>query len=424
MEIGNNKKGFALLAVMLLMFLMFSVAFYFLDFSMVEQRMADSQKRGAKAYHLAEAGLNEMFWQLKNNENYKNDFRTKDSWTKTITGTDVFGEGTGSYSVTIRNSQKGKGEITATGTIPVSDEYVAQRVVKSKVFQALNPDDDGDSTSTFDIHDSALFAEEKIAILHSKININGSIHSNKDVKVNGHGTKVSIGKDLEAVGEFSKSFASDVEVAGEISDSKDHSPPPPKLDMPTVSFDNEDPMSFKKRADKIYSEKEFEKTLKDADGSAVFGDASSSVIIYVTGDVSLDQDTNLTIYGALIVEGGVRLGDGSGPKKLFCGGEYTSLSINYVDGYPAGLIAKDDIKFGFCLRSSNIDGVIYAGKKMDIMNFTDSVDINGGIFGKDIRIFSVWNDMAMKYDEDIVGYTLYPTEYAPIIKMDHWEEEY
>jgi hypothetical protein len=424
MKLLNNEQGLALTVVVLLMFLMFSAALYFLDFSMTEQRMADSQKWGARAYHLAEAGLNEMIWQLKNNNDYKNSFRTDADWTKTITRTDPLKQGFGSYSVSIKNSQKGKGEITATGTISISEDRSAQRVVKSKVFQAIDPDSDGTSTSAFDIHNSALFAEKKIEISHSDISVNGTIHSNDSVKVNGYGTKVYVDQDLEAVEKFSKSFGADVEVNGEISDSKDYSPPPEELEMPTISFDEEDPESFKNRADKVYSAEEFTEFLEASGGSAVFGDASSSVVIYVTGDVVFEQDVDLTIYGALAVEGSVHLGKGSGPKKSECHGEYTSLSINYVDGYPAGLIARDDIKFGFCLQSSNVDGVAYAGKKMDIMNFTDSIDINGGIFGRDVNIFSVWNDMAMKYDEDIVGYTLYPTEYAPIIKFDHWEEEY
>lgn len=413
-----------MIVVMLLMFLMFSAGIYFLDFTMAEQRMTDSQKWGTKTYHLAEAGLNEMIWRIKNDEEYRSNFRTDPDWEKTIIRSDPFGEGFGSYEATIRNSQKGKGEIIATGTISISEDRTAQRVVKSKVFQAPNPDGSETPTSTFDVHNSALFAEKKIEISHSDINVNGAIHSNDSVKVNGYGTEVYVGQDLEAVGKFIKSFGAEVNVAGEISDSKDYSPPPEELEMPTVSFNGEDPDSFKNRADQVYSEKEFEDLLENSDGSVTFGAASSSVVIYITGDVILEKDTDLTVYGVLVAEGSAWLGKGSGPKKSDCNGEYTSLSINYVKGAPAGLIAKDDIKFGFCLQSGNVDGVAYAGKTVDIMNFTDSININGGIFGRDINIFSVWNDMTMKYDEDIVGDTLYPTEYSPIIKLDHWEEEY
>jgi hypothetical protein len=424
MKFSSNEQGLALVVVVLLMFLMFSAALYLLDFSMTEYRMVNSQKSGLKTYYLAEAGLNEMIWRIKNNSDYKEGFRNDPDWTKTLTRVDPFGEGAGSYTVTIRNSQKGRGEIVATGTTSISGDSAAQRVVKTRIFQALAPSEDGDSTSTVDINNSALLADKEVKISHSDIDINGTIHSNDTVKVNGFGTKVYVKEDLEAAGKFSKSFIADVEVDGKISDSKDHAPPPPELDMPTVSFDKEDPDSFKNKADEIYSEQEFKQLLNDSDGSVMFGDASSSAIIYVTGDVSIRADTDLTIYGALIAEGRIEVGKGSGPVKLFCKGEYTSLSINHIEGEPAGLVAKDDIKFGFCLRSSNVDGVVYAGKRVRIMNFTDSIDINGGVFGREIHIFSVWNDMAMEYNEGIIGDTLYPTEYAPMIKVDHWEEEY
>jgi hypothetical protein len=76
------------------------------------------------------------------------------------------------------------------------------------------------------------------------------------------------------------------------------------------------------------------------------------------------------------------------------------------------------------LEASTIEGIAYAGRKVNIKNFTDNISVTGGIFGRTIEIFSVWNDMSMTYDEDIVGSTFYTTEYAPVIKVDHWEEEY
>lgn len=417
-----REQGLALIVIILLMFLILSLAVYFLSFSLTEERMADSQKWGIKTYHLAEAGMTDMLWKIKNNDTYKNNFMNDADWTKTITRNEPFGESGTFYEATIKNSGKGEGEITATGTIQISPERTARRVVKSEIYKAIPADED--ATSTLDLHNSALFAEKEIKISHSDVEIGGTLHSNDNIKVNGFGTDVYVSENIKAVDRFTKSFGAEVHASGTIMDSHDHSPPPKEIEMPTVSFDEDDPESFKSRADIIYGEDEFDDILESATSSLIFGTASSSEIVYVTGDVIFDQDLDVTIYGALVAEGDIYVGKGTGFVNLICEGDHTSLDINFIYGYPTGLIAKDDITFGFCLEASNIEGVAYAGKKVNIKNFTDNIDVTGGIFGRTINIFSVWNDMGMDYDEDIVGSTFYSTEYAPVIKVDHWEEEY
>ncbi len=417
-----NNKGVALIVVMLLMFLMLSLAFYFLSFSLTEEKMANSQEWGVKTYHLAEAGVAEMLWKLKNNETYKTNFMNDADWEKTISRNEPFGEEGTFYEVTIRNIDKGKGEITATGTIEIANDQISRRVVKSKVYKAIPADDS--ATSTLDLHEAALFAEEEIAISHSEVEIGGSLYSGDDIHINGFGTDVYVSGDLKAVDRFFKSFGAEVNVSGTIMDSHDYPPAPEEVEMPTVSFDEDDPDSFKNRADFVYSEDEFEDLMDNADGSLTFGTDSSPKIIYVIGDIIFDDDLDVNIYGALVAEGDIYVGKGSGFFSLVCNDEHTSLSINFVDGYPAGLIAKNDITFGFCLEDKGIESVIYAGKQVVIKNFTNSIDVTGGIFGRTIDIFSAWNDMDMNYNEDIIESTLYTTEYAPVIKVEHWEEEY
>lgn len=183
-----REQGLALIVIILLMFLILSLAVYFLSFSLTEERMADSQKWGIKTYHLAEAGLTEMFWKLKNNDTYKNNFMNDADWVETITRSEPFGENGTFYEVTIRNEDKGKGEMVATGTIEIAEGRIARRVVKSKIYKAIPADEE--ATSTLDLHNSALFAEKKIEISHSDVDIGGTLHSNDNIKVNGFGTDV------------------------------------------------------------------------------------------------------------------------------------------------------------------------------------------------------------------------------------------
>src|SRR5680860_1622094 len=106
----KNNKGVALIITILLMSLLLFLSLYFLNFSLTEKRISQSQTLGIKTYYLAEAGVAEMIWQLKNNETYKNNFENDPSWTETLIRNNPFGSDSGSYKVTIANSSEAHGE--------------------------------------------------------------------------------------------------------------------------------------------------------------------------------------------------------------------------------------------------------------------------------------------------------------------------
>lgn len=416
MNYFKNNQAIALIMVIMFMTLILFMAIYFLNFSLTEDKISRSQSWGAKTYYLSEAGIAEMVWRLKNNPTYKDSFETNPTWTETFVHNDPFGPGSGSYSVTITNSGLARGEIEATGSIDIGGKS-SQRIVKTYVYRALE-------TEEIDISTSTTFSDNQTAFSLSRINImNGSAHSNADLDVQGAST-INIDYDLKAVNIFTKSSFSTVNVGGNIYDNSGSYPPQPdSVDMPPVSFDTDgDPNSLKARADVIYTEAEFQALIDSSPNPMVLNDE----ITYVTGDIVFEGDPDVIINGLLVSDGSITIGKVRWFFFIpYCkDGEHTSFTINHATGSPSGLIVKNDIEFELCTSDSNIGGVLYAADKVDIMSFTDDMDIVGAVIARNISIIGIWQPIDITYSNNFLLETLGATEFSPIITVEHWEEEY
>lgn len=411
MKIVFNKKGSALIIVILLMGVLLSLSLYFLSFSLIEKRISDSQFKGLETYHLAEAGIEEMVWLLKNNETYKNNFETTPDWEFSFSRDNPFGPGSGSYEVSIQNTGLAQGNITSTGTKETIAGNLSQRVVKTKVYKAI--------ASSSDIEEMGILGGHDVEIFLSKVNVSSSsLQANHDVTVSGFGSELNVDYDLIALNDYDKSFGASVNVGGEILDS-DSDPPPEELKMPSVSFDDpEDPNSYKAQADIIYTEDEFEDLIDNASGGSLVLDSD---ITYIEGEIKIDRDVDLVVNGLLVANGDMTFGDFC--FLLFCCGK-VDLTVNHESGKPSGLIANGDITFDYCLKSSDLNGVVYATKDFIFTDFSDQVTITGAIFAREVGVFSVWQDLEIIYGAEEVQDSLSPTEFSPVVTVEHWEEEY
>lgn len=407
----KDQRGVALLATVFFLSLFFILSIYFLDLSMNEKKISRSSQKGNITYYLAEAGIEEMIWRLKNNDDYKDSFEANPSWEESFSRDDPFGPGSGSYTVSIENNGLARGSIISTGMASTSEGNTSRRIVKTEVYRAI-------ATST-SISDNAVFTNNNTDILLSKLNLaTSSLHSNNNVEVNGVGTELNIDNDLGAVNEFYESFWATVNVGGDISDSVNYPPAPDPEDMIGVSFDEpSDPQSLKNRADIVYTESDFEDLLSGAGSSLTLNG-----ITYVEGDIIFDEDLDVTVNGLLVAEGDIHIGEAC--WLLFCCGNHTSLVVNSQPGEPSGLIADGDIEFDFCTKSSDIEGVVYATQKVELTNFSDDIDIVGGVHARDFFTVSVWQPVDITYDSDITTDTLVETEFSPVVTVEHWEEEY
>ncbi len=408
----TREKGVTLLVTILLMSVVFFLGLYFLSFSLTEKRISQGQAKGVKTYHLAEAGIEEMIWRLKHNSSYKNNFEGDSDWSQSFSRTSPFG-GNGSYSVSINNTGLAQGNIEAVGSITGPAGNTSQRVVRTTVYKAI--------ASSTEVDDYALFSDNDIDIVLSKVDIpTSSVHANHDVDVSGFGTELNIENDLEAVNRFEESSWATVNVGGEISDSYTYAPAPGELEMPSVSFsDPGDPKALENRADIIYTESEFENLLNNSDGGSLTLDSD---ITYVDGDIIINDDVDLTINGLLVADGDMKLGDTC--WFLFCCGDYTQITVNHSSSSPAGLIANGNIRFDFCVTSSDVSGVVYATKDITITDFSDHVNFRGGMYARNIGVFSIWQANSMEFNGEIVDDSLETTEFSPVVTVEHWEEEY
>ncbi len=402
----NNKKGVALLLTILMVSLVLFLSLYFLSFSITEKKISKSQSWGAKTYYLAESGVQEMVWRLKNDATYKNSFETNASWVETFTRDNPFGSDSGSYTVTITNSSLAHGDIISTGSIDIGGSQETQRIIKTSVYRAMG--------STLSLEDNTGYADGNINISYSSVNFyNGSAHSNNNCIVNGFST-VNIDTDLNVVNNYNKHFLSTVNVGGDINN------PTSVVDMPAVDFDSADSESLKNKADIVYTESEFEDLL-DANQNLVLNDN----ITYVEGDVDIYGSFNITINGLLVVERDFEVG-----RKLCWSGwsrcGRPSIIVNHTVGEPSGILAKRKVYFKLWTGGMDINGVIYANDQLDVLSFPFgfTFDANGGLVSRKLTITSVWSPINITRNDEIITSTIGDTEFSQVITVEHWEEEY
>ncbi|MDP2709528.1 MAG: hypothetical protein Q8O93_05850, partial [bacterium] len=370
-------------------------------------KIAASQVAGGKTYYLAEAGIQEMVWKLKNDASYKESFETNPAWTASFTRSNPFGENSGSYTVSITNSSLAHGNIISTGSININGK-TSQRIVKTYVYRAL-----GQSG----VKDNGGFADGNIDISYSKVNFHdGSAHSNNNFIVNSFST-VNVDTDLNAVNQYIESDSSTVSVAGAIH-SANYPPAAASITMPAVDFDSASASSLKNRATIVYSQSQFDTLMQNNQNLTLDGP-----ITYVDGDIDIKGAQNLTINGLLVAGRDIIVGH-SLCRGFRCGSN--SIAVNHTAGQAAGILAKRKINFETWTGAININGAVYASDQLSIVSFPIgfSFNVTGGLIGRKLTITSVWQPLNINYNNDILVETLGATEFSPIITVEHWEEEY
>jgi Tfp pilus assembly protein PilX len=404
-----QNRGVALILTILLMSLILFLSLYLLNFTLTEDRISRSQSWGAKTYYLAEAGIQEMVWKLKNDATYKNDFETNPAWTTSFTRTNPFGASNGSYTVSITNSSLAHGTITSTGTINIGSGKTSQRIVKTFVYRALGQSGVGNNCG---------YADGNIDLSASIVNFHdGSAHSNNVFIINGLST-VNIDEDLNAVGQYNKSWFSTVNVGGDIH-SANYPPAAAPIAMPAVDFDSTDPNSLKNKATVVYTQSQFDTLMQNNQHLTLNGP-----ITYVDGDIDLKGAQHLTVNGLLVVGRDLIVGH-SWCRGLFrCGSN--SITVNHTAGQAAGIMAKRKINFELWTGDITVTGIVYANDQLNLLSFPIGFDfdITGGLIGRKLTITSVWQAINVNYDNTILVEALSATEFSPVITVEHWEEEY
>lgn len=407
----NYKKnqGFVLLVVFLVVFLLLLMAMYFFSFIVTELKISKNQSIAEQTYYLAEAGVEETIWKLKNDNDWKTNFENGNCNPCSFSRSNVFFTN-GGYEVSVQSTGEAKGDIIATGRYTFFSGQIAQRIIKIKAFKALNPNPveqigifSGDGNVSFsgtvaEITNGGIFANNDIsAILFSNIHATGTASATNDVYVDPISTLDADGSEGYGYGENW-----------------------PTIVMPMIDFDSSAANSYKYKAQnnynppQVYTQQQFADLLKDTPDLTING------ITYVTGQVKIKRGQHLTVNGVLVADGSITVGIGwQNPSGT------ANLTVNNTTGQPSGALTKASFKTGIFGGNINVAGLIYASDSVELDTLLPSaLNITGGIIARRIATSSLWNHLNINYDSEIIMTALGVPQYSQVVTVEHWEEQY
>lgn len=401
LEEGTCKRGFILITVMVITMVLLALSFSLVKAITSELIISRSQKAGTICFYLAEAGIKEAIWRVKNDPGARDKFINSENGLTTFEHNPALIEN-GSYSVQIQNTAKGAAEITSTGFYNLASDIKAQRVIKVEIAQA---------TSQSPLTDVAAFSggasgNEDIRIAAANVRvINGSMISNRNIDIWLFGN-VNVDKDVKAVRDIRVWPFSNLTAGGQIIEGI--SP----LEMPLIDFDSADPNSLKSLAaaqGQVFTRQQLRNMLLNNPNLVLNG------YIYVTGTVDIQPWQTLTVNGVLAADGAVTVG-----HLIFSG----SLTVNHPEGQKSGIFSKQSlvIKGG---GKANINGLIYIGDRIDIDASmpNNTIVVNGALYARRMYIWG-FRTVNITQNNDYVNELIAPVFQTPVIEIQHWEEEY
>ncbi len=452
MFLAEISRGSVLLIAILILGLMVFLATYFISFSLTGVQMASNQKYASQAYYLAEAGIQEAIFKLKNDPVWTSAFETLptvldpscSSWAiapyQRIGG--IFNNG--SYQITINNLGCAKAEIVSVAIIDISTDKKAQRIIKVKVSKAM-----GNPISQYGIFTGGASGNANIT-LTNPLRLHGGnmlVQNNLQVKTLSRvyvDEKALVGNQVSVDG--SSQLNSTSTCSANMCESECNPTtecPPTDISMPPIDFDSAEANSFLSRAkvsncsslrsdgktNCVFTTSEFEATLWNNYPLIVFPIGS---VVYILGDVNIRAGQDLTVTGVLASDRDINLGQNncwvrSEPPFLRCGFSKVKV-LRPNDSSPAGLMAKRKFVtggfFGIGAKSLFINGLVYSGDQMTISSVLAPIEIHGGLVARKIDFSSIWQAFDIYLDSDVITDTFGATSYSPVIIVDHWEEEY
>lgn len=450
MSAKKSQKGAIIIIVFIMMVVILLLSTYFLSFSLWEKRISSSQQSANSAYYIAESGINEAIWKLKNDHSigdgdsaWADDFIDEAKnpeggpyWSSSFTHN--FSNAT--YVVTIQNTQRGAGDIVSTARVPIGNGKYAQRIVKVAVFRALaspignramfTGGASGDmaiSSSNISIFNGDLFSGNVFNISSSNLNVADNPDTEElEGQVFSHNNIIQSSTTINSTAICAKNICTqncaDYEEESE-------SCPSASNDVPLVDFDSSEASSFKSRAQAaqnlnqcqilcngspcstkcVLSPNEFSNLFKGVSSVTI-----NSKITFVTGNIDISSKT-LVVNGVLIGEQDANISS-------------SNITINQPDvESPSGLLVERKINISSTVL--NMTGIIYSCDQMNMSSSSGS--ITGAILARKIA-FSTLSSLNITLNNDIILYGLgyiingepvIPT-YSPVITIDHWEESY
>ncbi|MDD5750343.1 MAG: hypothetical protein PHU56_01675 [Candidatus Pacebacteria bacterium] len=451
--LSENSRGSIMILALIILGVMVFSSTYLLSFTVAGLKTVESYDAGVRAYYLAEAGISEAVFKLKNDAAWKSAFETMPSeedpacsaWSiPPYSRLDALGSGN-SYEITIANSGCAKAEITATARISAGDNAVARRVVKLNVFKPM-----GSPAAQYGILSSGASDNVEISAANPLRIHSGDFLSNGVLYVKDGSIVQTDGKVLAAAGVV---FSSGGQIEGTVCSpdvcdedcTASSECPPAAIAPPFLDFTSSEPDSYISRAQNsdcgsvrsdgkvncLFTPDEFEAMLWSHYPQF---SSPAGTVIYVTGDANIRAGQELTINGVLASGRDINLGT----SLCWTRSEYPYLRCGFAQvvvsrpGEPedalSGLLAFRKINtsswLGIGFSALNVEGLIYSGDETKLSSIAAPIVVHGGIVAKKLTLSSLWNGIDIYLNPDVIVDVFGSSEYSPIISIDHWEEEY
>ncbi len=464
----NQKKNGAIVVIALLSLgILLLLGTYFLSFNITESKIVKSQEAGSDTYYLAEAGINEAIWKLKNDDTtLDGDLPWKTCFTSTTDGCPDCNTFSATFNVdmdslipnsdiviSIENSECGNGEIIATSTIEIAGGEKSQRAVKARAFKTIS--------TVIEIESSPFFTggtSENLEITSTNLKIqNGNLFCNNVLHLKSM-SRVEIYDDLGTEILEGKAFVrgniigqEQVAVSQAIcaknvcnpSAECDGQCPPDLIAMPPVDFNSASIASFKSRAqasDSLYTSSQFEDLLWGVgDGGTL---TLNNKVTYVTGPIDLRGNRRLVVNGILAAEGTINIGENlcwAKDSQTHCGNSQITIAefpTGPEEERAGGFFAEGKLNFGeySSLMDISVEGVIYALDEIKAVSIPNQFNITGGVLGRKVSFTGLWQWFNINYDYYKIQKAIslsfppggggFPAEFSPTVTVEHWEETY
>ncbi|MFA6428310.1 MAG: pilus assembly PilX N-terminal domain-containing protein [Candidatus Buchananbacteria bacterium] len=406
-----DSKGFALIASMVVMTALILLGVYALNFTIGEHGISQSQSQATKTYYFAEAGINEMIHKVKSDYNTTQAFLNGSlNSSFTINRSDVLADPKASYLVTIISTGPATAQIIATSTYQIGNT-VARRVIKADINKATN------STETWPSGLVAGGLDGYIKFTGNNGNYTetgGKIHANGFIQVTGNNTTVKINNG-------SLSAKQSITVAG--NNSSIATPPPSyqstptstTINLPQIDFNSAATTSWYNRANTKMTCTEFRNLFGNNQTINLTG------VTYVsncTGLTISGNNNTLNIKGILVIYGGITFG---GNNLIF--------KISPETDHPengAGILVSGNLTINGNNLSANVNGLIYTAGNLNIGGNNPILAFKGGIVCNSADFGHNNSTLNLIYDESVILPPLAPAlnTDSPIIRINHWEEQY
>jgi len=448
---NEREKGVILIFAILVLSIILFTSIYFISFSLTGSKISLSQANATKAYYLAEAGVEEAIFKLKNDASWKNAFETQptiedpncSSWSIPDYERNPVLFDQGSYKISIENLGCARAKITSISAIIIEGKKIAQRVIKTEVFKSINTDNNISnfgiftsgssenitisSVSPFNIHNGSIFSNNKIKLqFSSDVNVDEKALANNKIDI----SSWPFTSYLNA-----SSICANNICEGDCSEGC----PPAEVLMPKLGFNsylqaskNNDCSLIRTDGETncyFSSSEKFEKMLWDN-----YPDIILNGVIYVNGDINIRAGQDMVVNGTLVSGEGKNINIGE--ENAWFRSEwpyvrYGSCNIKIYrpsENSPSGILAQKKINIGGWLgtgaESLYIEGLVYSGHEMKVSSINAPIEIHGGIATSKFTLSSMWNGVDIYLDSDAIIDTFGNSEYSPVISINHWEEEY